>query len=75
MSKPEKGFFAEEVEGEVFIHPKVFDEMVEKMGKHIDWVDEHGPKDECVCPYCKEVREKMSRKDFEELYGEEDEKG
>ena len=64
-----KGYFTcEYVPGPVYVHPAVWDKLVEAAGKHIEWVDKNGPSDTCKCPYCNEKR----REEFEELYGGEE---
>jgi hypothetical protein len=64
---PEKGYFTcTYVPGPVYVHPRVYDNILKGVEKHIKFVDENGVGN-CKCLYCEEKR----KEEFEETYGEE----
>lgn len=63
----EKGFFSfEEGPCATYVHPKVYDKILNGVKKHIEFVDENGVGN-CKCPYCEGKR----KEEFDETYGEE----
>ena len=65
FSWPGKGYWSTEEPGLLYVHPKVYDKLLDQAEKHIEFVDANGPKDGCRCQYC----EKKTKEAFEELYG------